>query len=430
MPRARLAASVVLAVAIAAALPLRAQPADEDRFATLHTWLNAVERHTPGQADTSLIVVGAMSTEDLLGIWTHAQALLAAMGGPVTDTLDVVVLQNRERPKYSKVEMTRLKAFAAWLGGVDGRNRLLTRAAILHGDVAMLAHLLPEQTWSASTQPVPGRHFMRLADGQHEGNQVMPPHWHLARTLLDNLLPDPSQDDLVRLWYRATLAHLLTSELYDMPHFKRAVELFPRDPVILMQAGCMHEVLAGPSMQHAIRAIKARFRRSARFSVGDEEQERRLADVYYRRALRTDPNLVEARIRVARIATLDGAHSEAIDDLEKARAATTDPLLLYYASLFLGGAEDGRGNHARARAAYERASALYPRAQSPRMALSRLALSAGSDGDARRAIAEIARLPADAERHDPWWTYEIAAGRHAPAMLSEVYRRVSASTAP
>lgn len=429
MPHARLAASVVLAVAVAAARPIHAQPANGDRFAILQTWLNAVERHTPGQADTSLIVVGAMSTEDLLAIWTHAQALLSVMGGPVKDTLDVVVLPNRKRPEYSKVERVRLEGFVTGLGGAEGRTRLLTRAAILHGDVARLAHLLPENTWSASTQPVPERQVMRMADGEHEGNQVMAPHWHLARTLFDNVLPDPSKDDIIRLWYRATLAHLLASELYDMPHFKRAVELFPRDPVILMQAGCMHEVLASPAMQHAINAIRVRMRR-VRFSVGGDERERRLAYVYYRRALRADPTLVEARIRVARIATLQGAFGEAVSDLEKARPATTDPLLLYYAHLFLGAAEDGLGNQARARAAYERASALYPRAQSPRMALSRLALSAGDDGDARRAIAEIARMPPDAERHDPWWSYEIASGRHASALLSDVYRRVSSSAVP
>ena len=71
-------------------------------------------------------------------------------------------------------------------------------------------------------------------------------------------------------------------------------------------------------------------------------------------------------------------------------------------------------------AAYERAAAIYPGAQSPRLALSELAARAGERTVAApAALAAIAVTP-DRESADPWWSYHVAAGRSVTARLNEL----------
>ena len=63
-----------------------------------------------------------------------------------------------------------------------------------------------------------------------------------------------------------------------------------------------------------------------------------------------------------------------------------------------------------ARAAFERAAALRPAAQSPLLALSQLAYSRGDSGEAAALLARVAELPA-LDGDDPWWTYNTTVGR-------------------
>ena len=55
---------------------------------------------------------------------------------------------------------------------------------------------------------------------------------------------------------------------------------------------------------------------------------------------------------------------------------------------------------------FERAAALYPRAQSPLLALSQLSRRAGDRPAAQRELRILAELPEDErQREDPWWNY-------------------------
>jgi hypothetical protein len=101
-----------------------------------------------------------------------------------------------------------------------------------------------------------------------------------------------------------------------------------------------------------------------------------------------------------------GRHAPAADVLQSAIRGGATGTLLYLAELFLGSEEEALGNTAAARAAYGRAAALYPRAQSPRFALSQLARRAGDRAAAQRELRLIAELPEqETDREDPWWTY-------------------------
>ena len=60
--------------------------------------------------------------------------------------------------------------------------------------------------------------------------------------------------------------------------------------------------------------------------------------------------------------------------------------------------------------AFEQAAALRPAAQSPLLALSQLAYSQGDSGAAAAWLARVAELPA-LDLDDPWWIYNVTAGR-------------------
>jgi tetratricopeptide (TPR) repeat protein len=120
---------------------------------------------------------------------------------------------------------------------------------------------------------------------------------------------------------------------------------------------------------------------------------------------------------------LRGRHDEAVEQLKQGLTAV-EPVLQYYANLFLGGEFEALGNGEEARRSYERAAALAPTAQSPLIGLSRVADSAGDRAAAREAIRRVLTLPSsDFARPDPWWVYELAQGRHVDRLLAELRQR-------
>jgi tetratricopeptide (TPR) repeat protein len=162
------------------------------------------------------------------------------------------------------------------------------------------------------------------------------------------------------------------------------------------------------------------------FGVLEEGAELRLAEQLYKRALERDPTLVEARIRLGRVLGLRRRHKEAVEQLQQGQSAD-EPLLQFYAHLFLGGEFEALGNGADARQSYERAAELQPTAPSPLFGLSRVADQAGDRGAARDLIARVLMLPADdVDRADPWWVYEFAQARGVDALLDDLRQRIAA----
>jgi tetratricopeptide (TPR) repeat protein len=159
------------------------------------------------------------------------------------------------------------------------------------------------------------------------------------------------------------------------------------------------------------------------FAVLDEDGELRQAEQLYKRALERKPGYLEARIRLGRVLGLRGRHKEAVEQLRQGQAAN-EPVLQYYAHLFLGAEFEALGNGAEARQSYERAAALAPAAQSPLFGLSRVADQAGDRAAARAAIARVLKLPRDDfELADPWWVYEVAQSREIDRLLDDVRER-------
>ncbi|HUP38683.1 MAG TPA: tetratricopeptide repeat protein, partial [Vicinamibacterales bacterium] len=189
-----------------------------------------------------------------------------------------------------------------------------------------------------------------------------------------------------------------------LDHYARARQIFPEDPEILFASGVLHERFGSTALQAAAMSVAESNRTTAAVSSGRGEIVR--AERFYRDSLTHRPDHIEARIRHARVLDNLDRPDEACEELRRAIAGGASGHLLYLAELFLGRAEETRGNDAVARAAFERASALYPNAQSPRLALSQIARRAGNRAAAQRELHALAQLPHDQNRReDPWWLY-------------------------
>jgi len=274
-------------------------------------------------------------------------------------------------------------------------NGLLKRAAILHADVAMiLIPMLPGRVGCSSSST------LLVRDGNRVGMGCVDIHWIHSRLLLDAVTPDPAKDELVRRWYVASATYLLEAGSYAnaKPLLDQARLLFRSDSETLFARGCYDEAYASPPIQ-TVAAESGSAQRSARSYLEEAED-------LYRRAVRENPQFVEARTRHGNVLSLLGRHRDAAEELRLAAAAAQGPELRYYAELFLGHAEESVGNSSAARSHYQQASMLYPKAQSPLLALALLARQLGDRTAAQDAMQQVLALPAGRETaDDPWLRY-------------------------
>jgi tetratricopeptide (TPR) repeat protein len=342
---------------------LAQSPAVPERF---EQWLRAIEAHVPG--DPGLVAV------EISG-WT----------GPELDA--VVADAKRHARALAKTDPKRA-------------NEILLRGAALHADIAKL---IPDDAVRRSPKQ---RSAYIVRDGRWLGVRYISLHWQLGWSLLDSVTPDPASHAGVYAWYVQTSEDLaqLRQFAIAIDHHARARQLFPSDPAILFASGVLHERFASTAMQAAAGSVTESNRESAAISSARGELTR--AERFFRDTLALRPDHVQARIRHGRVLDELGRPDEAASELRRAIEDGASEELLYLAQLFLGGAEDARGNFQAARAAFERASALYPDAQSPRLALSQIARRMGDRATAQHQLQAIAKLPDDERRRkDPWWIY-------------------------
>jgi hypothetical protein len=337
----------VAAVPLAATAqePVRDTPVSTATPLNEFTWIRAVRDHRPGEADTPLVVVRG---------WPQ--------------------------------EATRKIALKALTGGSP---RLHQQALTLHMDIAITERSIG---WGSSV----------FKDGRLVGQVGQSFHWRIARQIAARLLPQPGGRELVGAWYRATSA--LQQEWVDCgllrQHLEAALDLLPDDPVLLLHQGTLHQTFADGRVQASVREGG----RGGMLAVDGPERERARAERVLRRALELDPALAEARIRLAHVLSDRGAHAEAVEIVGPALREPLPPFFEYYAAMILGRSEERLGRGEAARAAFLRAQALFPRAQSPRIGLSRLALASGRSAEGIDTLLEAAG-PLRPIADDPWWLY-------------------------
>ncbi len=378
--------------------PARAQaPAESTSapwLARLSSYLDAVNGHKPGTLDMAARLTGFMGEGDLHEARTDFLALVSLCKRQLDRTAPPAPVVYRDT-RIPFADLRQLLGLTDEEAQVGNANRILHRAAILHADVVMLViPLLPGRIGCSTHATV------LVQDGNSAGTGCINFHWDHGRLLLDAVRPDPARDEVTRLWYLATITFLLESGDFANGNLQisRAQPLFPDDPEILFEHGYYHEGFASPHVQPAAFESGAD-RRGAKIHIDEAED-------LYRRAIKENPHFVEARVHRGYVLGLLGRHRDAAEELRLAAASAQGSPLRYYAEVFLGHAEESLGNHAAARDHYGRALALYPKAQSPLLALGLLARQLGDRAGAQNALRQVLALPRTrAGDDDPWWRY-------------------------
>jgi len=401
---------LLAAVDILAAGQAAPQPTTAPWLARLSSWLEAVNEHRPGTLDTAARLTGFSSEGDLYEARTDFLALVAICKRELGRSAKPAPVVYRDTP-IPFADLRQVLGLTDDEAAKGNANRVLLRAAILHADVAMLViPLLPGGTGCSL------RATMLVRDGNRVGAGCIGFHWTHGRLLLDAVRPDPGAEQIVRLWYHATITYLL--ETGDFANADLQIGhgrlLFPSDPAILFEHGYYHEGVASPLIQTAVIESGADAR-GAKVHLDE-------ADDLYRRAVKENPQFVEARVHHGYVLGLLGRHRNAAEELRVAAASAMGPQLRYYAELFLGHAEESLGNRVAARDHYRLASALYPQAQSPLLALALFARQFGDLAGAQDAMRQLLALRgARAADADPWWAYYRWQNQSFEALFAELH---------
>ena len=397
------------------------------------SWVAGVRSHTPGRRDAAVGQTSTMTFEKRLELNPGVMLFLSALQG------ERVVADSDARKQIVDAARQTLQS--------PGADIFLKRAAILHGDAAMLNKLddrAVNATGASSTpasSPLLTRHRLFLdKDGEIKGEVLADWNWPFARSLLDRLVPRPADDPFVAVWYHATTAFMFRWGLYGeaVTHLARSAAVLGDDALALFDRACYSEIQGLPVTQvllseddiMALRALRAGRRLPpsqtprgvAELGIPLPELANDEAERLFRRALRVAPDLVEARVRLARLLVERNRHQEAAGELSTVFAAKPEGPVAFYAHLFAGRAAQGLGRLDEAAGHYREATALFPGAQSARLASSQAALL-GADVPA--TLEPIEHLDRSSPAPDPWWQYHFAAGRDVDDILRDMWSKVA-----
>ncbi len=253
----------------------------------------------------------------------------------------------------------------------------------------------------------------------------------LARELVAGGRGGRDDADFERLWFHAMgdleLERARVKEAVEL--FDALVERYPREAESHLALGRAHE-LGLYLLSLIVRQSLAeqpdltsegfdmfRYQRSRGGGpvATAEESHRRSALESYRAALRLEPALLEARLRLGRVLWLDGKLDEAVRELKAvADGPSADGRQL--ACLFLSRVEDERGRPEAALAHARAAVEARPQWQSGRLALADLLRRAGEPEQATRT-ALAALSPEGPASPDGWLRYNLGAHDRAALVL-------------
>lgn len=386
--------------------PTKTQGGDLFKSVDLRDWLGAAAEHEPGVEDAPLRRIAGWS------------------GGKLVRTLGTA---SDEKP-------------------TEELNALLEQAAVLHGDILLLRRE-SNQGWHDAPEIRLGVSII-AKDGERIGNRPLDPHIQFARmifrTMREPVFREPTskpqttlpwkeahrRNPRIHQWYRTISTELAARHwLADLrPHLEDARRVLDDTAETMFDSGCFSEVVASAQIQRALpppptpsRMNTMLLRAESQALLLDERFNLSEAERFYRDAVKLNSAYAEARVRLARVLSLRGRHADAFALLQEP-FESAEPVVRYYGALALGLAAEATQKPEVARGAYERAAELFPRAQSPLLALMRLAREQVDVAGAKKTAAALAALPADENyRVDPWWDYFDCHGRYRKGELERLW---------
>lgn len=231
-------------------------------------------------------------------------------------------------------------------------------------------------------------------------------------------------NDFDRAWQLAALSVLEggidSHTLGD--HVAHAQAVFHDEPRLLLARGVAEEQFNAPS-EALVRSENAsgllRAREALARAEGESFRASERAIARYQEAAHDESLAAEALLRAGHVQLRLSRFDAALASWKGVEEQTKDPALLFLLHLFKGIAYEGRARNDAARASYEAALAISPKAHSATMRLSALSFRYGHD-DARTASLASALLQDDDPRRDPWWSYYAADWRFWYARIERV----------
>jgi tetratricopeptide (TPR) repeat protein len=142
-------------------------------------------------------------------------------------------------------------------------------------------------------------------------------------------------------------------------------------------------------------------------------------------AVAADPSLLDARIRLGRVSWRLGQTAEARSMLEEVLTRGLDAKQVFLAHLFLGRIDEDARRFEDARAHYEAALDVDPRAQSARLALSHLRLRRGEAAGARAEVETALSSAGRRLQQDAFWVYPWGPAAGVTERLEALRREAS-----
>jgi len=223
--------------------------------------------------------------------------------------------------------------------------------------------------------------------------------------------PDLHRDWLLTLGYYRLAAG---SPVTALPFFEECARLFPGAADGWLGAGMCYELSAFPDG----------------FALAElpTQNAARQAERCYREAVRLDPRLAEARLRLGRVLARAEAFDEAEQELAAAVDASTEAPPTAFAQVFWGGVRDARGDLAGAIGHYQAALAADRECQTAAFALGEALYRSGRHRNAAEVLASGLAAPSSSEI-SPWHAYHVGFGRWK-ALLSTPQAAVPVATGP
>jgi tetratricopeptide (TPR) repeat protein len=241
-------------------------------------------------------------------------------------------------------------------------------------------------------------------DGQasrlHESAAV-----EIARLLKD----EPAGRSFARRWYEAMAGLAQGENRWNeaLEWAERGLRDFPVSAEMLLVLGSIEETVGAQApfldtSEALFDPDPSRSERHQRHEVREHLEKARRA---LRSAVAADPALLEARLRLGRVAWRLGETAEARSALEEVLSRSKDASTAFLAHLFLGRIDEDAGRLEDAARSYGAALALVATAQSARLALSHVRLRSGDTPGARAEVEKSIGAAGRRPQPDPLWLY-------------------------